>query len=74
MSLDWHFSSLSILSSESSVPRGLLKQSTKQVAEELMFAAAEGNVKKITWLIKHREIDVGFILFHVSHVLLNSYK
>ncbi|VDD77554.1 unnamed protein product [Mesocestoides corti] len=44
---------------ETSVPRSLLKQSSKQVAEELMFAAAEGNVKKITWLIKHREIDVN---------------
>ncbi|KAM3187606.1 hypothetical protein ACTXT7_001954 [Hymenolepis weldensis] len=44
---------------ESSVPRSLLKQSSKQVAEELMFAAAEGNVKKITWLMKHREIDVN---------------
>ncbi|VDK32460.1 unnamed protein product [Taenia asiatica] len=42
-----------------SVPRSLLKQSSKQVAEELMFAAAEGNVKKITWLIKHRDINVN---------------
>lgn len=33
--------------------------SSKQTVEELMFAAAEGNVKKITWLIKHREIDVS---------------
>ncbi|VDM31227.1 unnamed protein product [Hydatigera taeniaeformis] len=41
------------------VPRSLLKQSSKQVAEELMFAAAEGNVKKITWLIKHRDINVN---------------
>lgn len=40
------------------MPRSLLKQSSKQVAEELMFAAAEGNVKKITWLIKHRDINV----------------
>lgn len=47
---------------ELSVPRSLLKQSNRQVAEELMFAAAEGNVKKITWLIKHREIDVCFEL------------
>nr|CUU98116.1 mind bomb [Hymenolepis microstoma] len=46
-------------SHESSITRSLLKQSSKQVAEELMFAAAEGNVKKITWLIKHREIDVN---------------
>ncbi|KAL5107408.1 E3 ubiquitin-protein ligase mind-bomb [Taenia crassiceps] len=42
-----------------SVPRSLLKQSSKQVTEELMFAAAEGNVKKITWLIKHRDINVN---------------
>uniref|UniRef100_A0A0V0J875 MIB/HERC2 domain-containing protein n=1 Tax=Schistocephalus solidus TaxID=70667 RepID=A0A0V0J875_SCHSO len=35
------------------------RQSGKHVAEELMFAAAEGNVKKITWLIKHSEIDVN---------------
>lgn len=42
-----------------SMPRSLLKQSSKQVAEELMFAAAEGNVKKITWLIKHRDIDIN---------------
>ncbi len=45
--------------------RTLVKQSSKQAAEELMFAAAEGNVKKITWLIKHREIDVSppFLIF-----------
>ncbi|BHF68253.1 Contactin-3 [Sparganum proliferum] len=36
-----------------------LRQSGKHVSEELMFAAAEGNVKKITWLIKHSEVDVN---------------